>query len=247
MSISSSLTITYLGHSTALITTPGGTRFLLDPWTTTNPACPPEYAAPSSLGKIDGILVTHMHSDHAGDIKPIIEANPEAQVFAIFEAAMFIGSLGAAAIQPMNIGGTVHALGCDITMTHAEHSSSYTMASGEDIPFYYGGDPAGYVLKMEDGYTIYISGDTGLFGDMALIRELYSPTLAILPIGDRFTMGPLQAAHAVKLLGVTHVVPVHHSTFHLLTGTPHHLVQELANLGLHDVEVHALRPGETLG
>ncbi len=247
MILPTALKITYLGHSTILISTPGGKRLLVDPWTTTNPACPSEFREVSALGKLDAILVTHMHSDHAGDIASVVSANPDAQVFAIFEAAMHIGTLGATSIQPMNIGGTVHSLGCEFTMTHAQHSSSYSSSAEAETPMLYGGDPAGFVLRLEDGFTLYISGDTGLFGDMALIRELYRPGVAVLPVGDRFTMGPLQAAHAVRLLGVKHVIPVHHSTFNLLSGTPAKLTEELANLGLNDVTVHALEPGQTLG
>ncbi len=247
MTIPPSLHITYLGHSTLLIVTPGGKRILVDPWINSNPACPTKYRDISAIGTLDAILVTHMHSDHAGDIRSAVVANPNAEVFAIFEAAMYIGTLGATAIQPMNIGGSVRSLGCEFTMTHAEHSSSYSPATENDSPMVYGGDPAGFVVRLEDGFTIYISGDTGLFGDMALIRELYRPGIAVLPIGDRFTMGPLQAAHAVKLLGVKHVLPVHHSTFNLLSGNPKQLIEQLAELGLDDVAVHALEPGETLG
>ncbi len=128
-------------------------------------------------------------------------------------------------------------------MTQAFHSSSITTASGETI---YGGSPVGFVIELESGDRIYIAGDTGVFGDMALIREIYKPVLAILPIGDLYTMGPLQAAHAVKLLGVRNVLGSHWGTFDALTGTPAALRDELSKLGLGSVTVHELAPGESL-
>ena len=109
-----------------------------------------------------------------------------------------------------------------------------------------GGPSVGYVVELENGFKIYHSGDTGVFGDMALIRELYAPVLAILPIGDLYTMGPFQAAHAVRLLGVQHVLGSHWGTFDALTGTPDQLKAELAALGLGDVAVHELAPGDSL-
>jgi L-ascorbate metabolism protein UlaG (beta-lactamase superfamily) len=233
--------ITYLGHSTLLIETPGGKRLLIDPWTTGNPACPAEWKDAGHLGRIDMILITHMHSDHVGDAEELIRANPDSVVVGIFEAAQHMAKLGAKHIEPMNKGGSIQVGALQVTMTHAFHSSSFESDSGGMA---YGGEPAGYVLKLENGFTCYAAGDTALFGDMSLIKELYRPDLAFLPIGDRFTMGPLEAAYAVRLLGVSHVVPIHYATFPLLTGTPQALTELLADLP--DVAVHVVKPGETL-
>src|SRR5690349_18184236 len=100
--------ITYLGHATVLIETSGGKRLLIDPWTAGNPSCPPEWKSVEKIGKLDAILITHMHSDHVGDAEAIIKANPEAEVVAIFEAALEMQRQGAAKIQPMNKGGGIY-------------------------------------------------------------------------------------------------------------------------------------------
>jgi L-ascorbate metabolism protein UlaG (beta-lactamase superfamily) len=238
---STGATFTYLGHSTVLIETPGGKRLLLDPWTKGNPACPPQYKTIESLGKLDAILITHLHSDHVGDAVEIGKANPDAVVVGIFEACNWIKGHGVENIRPMNKGGSQQVIGIDIVMTHAFHSSSFTEADGTVV---YGGEPAGYILKLEDGLTLYAAGDTALFGDMALLRDLYHPTLALLPIGDLFTMGPEQAAHAIRLLGVSHVLPIHYATFPALTGTPDTLRERTRDIT--DLTIHALKPGENL-
>ena len=241
MNLNRNTEITYLGHSTILIKTPEGKRILIDPWTKGNPACPPQWKSPDSLGSLDVILVTHIHSDHVGDAQSIIEANPEASVVGIFEACNWLQTKGAPNVRPMSKGGTQTVSGITITMTHAVHSSSFTESDGTIV---YGGEAAGYIIVLENGFTLYAAGDTDLFGDMALLKHLYRPELAFLPIGDLFTMGPAQAAHAIRLLQVRHVVPIHYATFPALTGTPEAL-SELT----HDISgltIHALRPGETL-
>ena len=233
--------ITYLGHSTVLIETPGGKRVLIDPWTVGNPACPTEWKPVDSLGTLDLILITHIHSDHVGDAQAIIHANPQASVVGIFEACNWLATKGASKLRPMSKGGTQIVEGLTLTMTHAIHSSSFTEADGSVS---YGGEPAGYIIRCENGFTIYAAGDTGLFGDMALLHDLYHPDLALLPIGDLFTMGPFQAAHAIRLLRVDHVVPIHYATFPALTGTPEALreyTQDMPGLFIHDIQ-----PGESL-
>ena len=137
------------------------------------------------------------------------------------------GSKGVKNLEPMNKGGTVTAKGLRITMTDARHSSSF-----DENGIVYLGEAAGFIVKLENGQTIYFAGDTSLFGDMKLIGELYKPDIAFLPIGDRFTMGPDTAAIAAKWLGVKQVVPMHYGTFPLLTGTPEQLEQHLAGLEL---------------
>lgn len=229
-------TITWYGHATWGITTPGGVQVLVDPWLSGNPKCP-ESAYELSA---DVVLVTHGHGDHIADAVAVAQRG-DATTIAQYEIGGWLESQGAPNVIGMNTGGTVAARGLRITMTQAFHSSSISPADGA-----YGGDPIGYVIELESGQSIYIAGDTGVFGDMALIAEIYNPVIAILPIGDLFTMGPLQAAHAVRLLGVKHVLGSHWGTFDALTGTPAGLRDEIANLGLEGVTVHELAPGESL-
>ena len=227
-----SMQITWLGHSSFRVRTPGGKEILFDPWYTGNPVFP-ESARPKAA---DLILVSHGHSDHFTDVVAMAKQTG-ATVVGIWEITSYVGSKGIKAVEPMNKGGTITAKGLRITMTDARHSSSF-----DDNGIVYLGEPAGFVVKMENGQTIYFAGDTSLFGDMKLIGELYKPDIAFLPIGDRFTMGPDTAAMAAKWLGVKQVVPMHHSTFGLLTGTPEQLEQHLAGSG---IEVLKLKPGET--
>lgn len=233
--------LTFLGHATFLIDMPSGQRLLVDPWTVGNPQCPPQFKNPAALGRLDAILVTHVHGDHIGDWEQIAAANPDAPVVAILEAANYFQSHGATVVEPMAPGGTIHIGPTAVTMTQAAHSSGLEQQDGTAV---YGGAAAGFVIHIANGVSIYAAGDTGLFGDMALIRELYRPTLALLPIGDRFTMGPLQAAHACRLLGVPHVVPMHYGTFDLLSGTPEAFREAMK--GISDAQVHVMQPGEIL-
>lgn len=156
---------------------------------------------------------------------------------------MHFGGQGLTNLVGFNTGGTAEVDGIRFTMTQAIHSGS--ISSGEGI-IGYGGEPAGYVITFENGYRVYQSGDTAVFGDMALIGELYRPDLAILSIGDFYTMGPYEAAKAVELLGVKEVLGGHWGTFDALTGTPAALRVELARRGVEGVTVHDLAPGATL-
>jgi L-ascorbate metabolism protein UlaG (beta-lactamase superfamily) len=228
-----SLSITWLGHATFLLQSPGGKRILFDPWVTNNPTAP---EAARNLGALDLILITHGHDDHAGDAVAIGRSSG-AQTIAPFELAQWLQRKGLQKVTGMNPGGTLHALGLSMTMVPAVHSSS-TEDNGQIV---YLGVATGYVVRFEDGLTIYFAGDTSIFGDMRLIGEMYQPQLAFLPIGDLYTMGPEQAAKACELLGVKQVVPMHYGTFPALTGTPAKL-RELVGPG---VTVLELKPGET--
>ncbi len=227
-------TFTWLGHATFLIGTPSGHRVIVDPWLE-NPKCPKEFRDP---GPIDLILLTHGHLDHIADAVPLgkkygcpVVTNPE--------IAHWLRSQGLENIIEMNKGGTVEVCDLQITMTNAHHSSGIT--DGDQI--IYGGEPAGYVVETENEFRFYIAGDTCVFGDMALIRELHGPTLAILPIGDRYTMGPREAAKAAHLLGVRVVIPSHYGTFPVLCGTPEQLREAIGRL---PIQVVDLEPGATL-
>jgi len=227
-------TYTWLGHATFVFTTPGGKRVLLDPWLTGNPSTP---ESARKIDRIDLMLVTHGHSDHTGDAVSIGRSTG-AQVVAPYELSVWLQQKGLKNVTGMNPGGTLRMLGLEITMAPARHSSSIE----EDGRVVYLGVASGYVLKLEDGLSVYFAGDTAVFGDMKLIGEMYHPQIGFLPIGDLYTMGPEQAAYACGLLGIKQVVPMHYGTFPALTGTPARLRELLAGKA---VEVLELKPGES--
>jgi L-ascorbate metabolism protein UlaG (beta-lactamase superfamily) len=230
----SALSITWLGHATFLITTPGGKRIVTDPWLDGNPMCPPDRRR---IDKADLILVSHGHSDHSASVIPVAR-DTNAAVVAIHELAQWFERKGLHQVKGMGIGGTQAIAGLEITMTPAVHSSSVL----ENDVIVYLGQPAGFVVRLEDGRAFYFAGDTALFGDMQLIGEMHAPEIAFLPIGDHYTMGPDAAARACKLLGVRQVVPMHYGTFPVLTGTPDRLKHLVEPFG---VDVLVLKPGET--
>lgn len=228
------LSITWLGHSTFILTSPGGKHIVTDPWLEGNPACP---ASMKKIDKADLILVSHGHFDHAGDVVNVARATG-ATVIGIFELCSWLEGKGVKKTSGMNIGGTQKVGGIAVTMTMALHTSG-TVEDGRPV---YLGHPAGFVITFEDGLRAYFAGDTAAFGDMSLIKDLYAPEIAFLPIGDHFTMGPAGAAKACEMLGVKQVVPMHWGTFPLLTGTPAALRALVQPLG---VEVLELKPGQT--
>lgn len=228
------LSITWLGHSTFLLQSPRGVRLLFDPWLGSNPACPPEKRRVEALQLI---LITHGHSDHCQDAVTVGRA-AGATVVASPELAGWLEQKGLRNLKPMNIGGRLLVHGLTVTMVQAVHSSSAV----EDGRLVYLGPATGYVVRFEDGQTIYFAGDTALFGDMKLIGELHKPDVAFLPVGDRYTMGPEDAARACEWLGVRTVVPMHYGTFPELTGTPARLRELVEPRG---IQVLELSPGET--
>jgi len=228
------LSITWLGHATFIITTPGGKRIVTDPWLEGNPRCPPDRRR---IDKADVILLSHGHSDHSADVVAVARAT-NAPIVAIHELAVWLERKGLQNTKGMSIGGTQSVAGLEISMTPAIHSSSVV----ENGVIVYLGEPAGFVVRMENGKSFYFAGDTALFGDMRLIGEMYQPEIAFLPIGDHYTMGPDAAARACQLLAVRQVVPMHYGTFPVLTGTPERLKQLVGPFG---VDVLVLQPGET--
>jgi L-ascorbate metabolism protein UlaG (beta-lactamase superfamily) len=233
-----SLSITWLGHSAFLVTLPGNRRVAFDPWIS-NPRCPPAWTKPDALGRLDAILLSHGHDDHAGDVAAIARATGAVVACAV-ELAHYLRERGVSTAKGMNIGGSWALGDLRVTMTSAAHSSS-TVHQGRMV---YLGEAAGFVLRAPDTPTIYFAGDTALFGDMKVIGEVYRPDIAFLPIGDFFTMGPDTAAIAARWLGVRQVVPMHWGTFPMLSGTPQDLEAALEGTG---IEVLTLEPGETAG
>lgn len=237
MALGRDTAITWLGHASLEIRSPSGLRIIVDPWLTGNPKTPEDR---KTVEGVDLMLVTHGHSDHTGDVvaiatehKPVVAGQNELMVY--------LASLGVENTVGFNKGGTIEHGGVLVTMTNAFHSSSMEGADGSIV---YTGEPAGFVVTFENDFKVYIAGDTTVFGDMRLIAELHQPDLAILPIGDHYTMGPKEAAMAVRLLGVKHVLPYHYGTFPVLVGRPEDLVREAADV--QGLEVHGIQPGETL-
>jgi L-ascorbate metabolism protein UlaG (beta-lactamase superfamily) len=224
--------LTWLGHATFRMDTPAGKRIYVDPFLNGNPKCPESEVTPE---RVDLIALTHGHGDHVGDtislwkkFSPRVIAPVELRGWLVQQGVESSGG------DNPNKGGTVDVDGVKISLTHAQHSSS-----AEDGT--YTGEPVGLVFELEDGFKIYFAGDTNVFGDRALIRRIYAPDVAVLPIGDHFTMGPREAAVALELLGVKRCVPCHYGTFPLLSGTPEALA-ELAP----GVELITPEPGETV-
>ena len=226
--------ITWLGHATVLVQTAKGTNILIDPFITGNPKYPKGFALPE---KIDYILATHGHSDHISDVAPVA-AKHHSTVVAIFELANYLGEKGVAQTIGMSLGGTVQLNDVAATMVEAKHSSS----AQDELGVHYVGVAAGFVLTIADGPVLYHAGDTAVFGDMALIRDLYQPEVAMLPIGGHYTMGPKEAALAAHLLGVKTILPIHFGTIPQLKRTP----EELAPLGDAGVQVVRWTPGESI-
>jgi L-ascorbate metabolism protein UlaG (beta-lactamase superfamily) len=229
---------TWLGHSAWDLRSQAGVRLLVDPFLSGNPKTPEDR---KTVDAVDVVLVTHGHVDHTGDVLEIAGRLKPTVVTAV-EIGSVLEARGIENVTSINKGGSTEVRGIRFTGTTAEHTGSIQL-DGEVVGYC---EPMGWMITFEDGFRVYHAGDTSVFGDMALLGELYRPDVAILPIGDHFTMGPFEAAHAVRLLGVQHVLPTHWGTFPALTGTPDALRRELGKLGLSGVTVHDLAPGATL-
>lgn len=225
--------LTWLGHATFRVETPEGKTFYIDPWIGGNPACPD---SEKNIKKVDVLVCTHGHFDHIGDAVELAKRDGTT-VVGIFELCTWLQKKGAKQTSPMNKGGTQRVADVKITMVHAVHSCG--IQDGDQIV--YGGEACGYVLEFSNGVKIYHAGDTNVFSDMSIIRELYAPKIAMLPIGDHFTMSPREAAYACKLLKPETVIPMHFGTFPVLTGRPSQL-QELVP----EVKVLEFKPGQTI-
>jgi L-ascorbate metabolism protein UlaG (beta-lactamase superfamily) len=247
--------VQWLGHATTRIITAGGKTIVIDPFITKNPTTPAELKDLSAFGAVDLILITHGHSDHVADLGELARLSG-AKVVANYELALQLAALGVIGGDKaigMNKSGTVTPLGPDIKvhMVPAEHSSSVDLP-GLGLPlvqengqrFLDAGASVGYVVELENGFKIYHSGDTGIFGDMALIHELHAPDLALVCIGGHFTMDPAGAAYAVReLLKPKQVIPIHYGTYPIIDRTP---AEFKAALGDTTIKVLDVSPGQTL-
>jgi L-ascorbate metabolism protein UlaG (beta-lactamase superfamily) len=225
--------ITWLGHSTFELRFDSGEVLIMDPWMEGNPASPKNY----KIERVDAIAISHAHFDHIGDVIPLAKKF-EPKVVAIFETAAWLEKKGVKNTIGINKGGTLDLGFVNLTMTHALHSCA--IKDGDQL--LYGGEAAGYVLTLKNGARAYFAGDTAVFAEMDLIRQIYEPSLAFLPIGDHFTMGPEEAAFAARMLRVKRVIPMHYGTFPVLRGRPEQLAQKLVNDG---IEVWPLKIGQT--
>ena len=226
--------LTWLGHATFRVETPVGKTIIIDPWIMGNPMCPP---ADKKVVKVDVLLCTHGHGDHIGDAVEIAKKHKPV-VVGIPELCRWLGTKGVAQLAEMNKGGTQSVDDIKVTMVHADHSCG--ISDGDQMV--YGGEACGFVIEFSNGVKIYHAGDTNVFGDMQIIRELYAPEIVMLPIGDHYTMSPREAAYACRLLKPKTVIPMHFGTFPVLTGTPAQL-QKLVP----EFEVAEMKPGVTVG
>ena len=241
MKLNRDIRITWVGHATFHLTTPEGVGILIDPWITSNPACPAALK-PRVRDRLAAILLTHGHFDHLADLVELAQETG-ASVLCQYDLISYLEARNVSREQLVgfNKGGTVTVADVRVTMTNAHHSSS-SYEHGTLITL---GSAAGYVLRFSNNFTIYITGDTSVTMDMQIVGDLYKPDLTILPIGDHFTMDPRQAAYALKLIRSPYAIPCHFGTFPILSGTPEALVTACQEFGV-TTQVIALKPGETL-
>lgn len=249
--------VLWLGQAATRITTLTGKVIVVDPYLSHNPKTPAEWRNLDKLGKVDVILVTHAHGDHVGTLGRTdafsdaaeLARRTGARVFGpagLIQIMIDLGWLSAEQAIRFAKGGTVTPLGpgVKITQVRAEHSSELTLVDPvtKKSTTYPGGEPAGFIIELENGFKLYHMGDTGLFGDMRLIAEYYRPDLILMPIGGHFVMDPRDAAYATReLLKPRYVIPIHYGTFPVLRGTPQEYQQFL---GQTTTQVFPLNPGE---
>jgi L-ascorbate metabolism protein UlaG (beta-lactamase superfamily) len=239
----------WLGQSAMRITTPTGKVIMVDPWILGNPKTPAQFKNLDALGKLDLILVTHAHGDHSGDAVALAKKNnvPVWAPAGLNQQWQTLGELPPELSPRMNKGGTISPFpGVKITQVHAEHSSEilWTNPVTKKQETHFGGEPVGFIIEIENGPRIYHMGDTGLFGDMKLIGDLYKPDLIMIPIGGHFVMNPRDAARATReFLQPKYAIPMHYASNPFLVGTPQEYMDALGNF---PVKVFPINPGDKL-
>ncbi len=240
----------WLGQSAVRLTTPGGKVILIDPFITQNPKTPAQYKNLDALGRIDLILVTHAHADHLGDGPELAKKQhiPLIGSAGLDQSLVDLGVLPAELAPRMDKSGTITPLGegIKITMVHAEHTSAleWLNPATHQTETHVGGDPVGFIIELENGFKLWVMGDTGLFSDMKFIADYYRPDLVLMPIGGHYTMDPKDAAYAVRYwIHPRLVLPYHYGTFPVLTGTPEEFIKAI---GPTRTKVLDLKPGGTL-
>lgn len=238
----------WLGQSAFRLTTPGGKNIMIDPWITQNPKTPAEWKDLSKLGKIDTILVSHGHGDHIGDA-PTIAKDQHIQMWGpagLADTMYDLGILTPEQAPRFGKGGTIKPIGPEISITavHADHSSEFVYMNPDTKKreTHIGGEPVGFIIKLENGFTIYHVGDSNVFGDMKFIGDYYKPDLVLIPIGGHFVMDPAEAAVATKMIHPKFAIPVHYGTIPQLAGTPDEYIHAL---GKTKTKVIVMTPGQT--
>lgn len=242
--------VLWLGQAAFKITTTTGKVIVIDPFLTNNPKTPADYKDLAKLGKVDLILLTHGHGDHVGDVKALA-AMTQAKVYGpagLIATLIDLGWVSPEQGVRFGKGGKVQPLGPQITITQvrAEHSSEVTVTdpATKKSTTHPGGEPAGFIIQMENGFKVYHMGDTGIFGDMRLIADYYKPDLVLIPIGGHFVMDPVDAAYVTReWLKPKFVIPIHYGTFPVLKGTPQ---EYMAALGQTGTKVFPINPGDQL-
>ena len=232
--------IQLLGHATFKVTTPENKVIIIDPWLTGNPFIPEQF---KKFDDTDLFLVTHGHDDHF-DLEILDHVkNGHTKIIANSMVRWYLieNNCPMNAIEPMNIGGTIELMDVKVTMVNGFHVSHINIT---ETKAGYPHHSVGFILHLTDGNRIYFAGDTCVFGDMKLIGEIYKPTIAVLPIGDPYTMGPLEASHAIRLLNIKQVIPFHYGTFPQLIGNPETLKVHTADI--EGLQIHALKAGEVM-
>ena len=231
--------ITWFGHSAFRIDH-GSLAILIDPFISGNPTC--ETSLEEASRGATHVLLTHGHDDHIGDSVEIIKSTG-AMLVANFELCQFLVSKGVEQdkINPGNFGGTLDCGGFTTSIVLALHSSSSQTGDGGNI---YLGDPGGLVLHFPDAPSVYHMGDTDVFSDMALINELHRPEIAMVPIGDRFTMGGAVAAFACRrFFNFKTILPCHYGTFPIIDQTPDRFIAAMEG---DKSKVKAIKPGASI-